>query len=246
MALFSFLKSKQEQENDNIIQSNIKSPDARGVVNARNWYADRYESILVQRNLLFIVVVLSLVVSVVSIFFVGKVTSQKTIEPMIVEIEEATGITNIVNPLESKSWTASRAVNEYFLMTYLRARETYNVASYVYNYNTIVRLMSSNDVYNNFKRTLNDPTTSPVALYGANNSTVLKIRSIQFLGDTPSGKSVEIRFAVVEQTGEQKSYNKIVSILWDYVQLELNFDDRMVNPLGFQIKSYAVAGERDV
>ena len=43
----------------------------------------------------------------------------------------------------------------------------------------------------------------------------------------------------------KKVYNKIVSLIWSYVEMNLNFDDRTINPLGFQIKSYSIANDVD-
>jgi type IV secretion system protein VirB8 len=208
-----------------------------------NWYADRYESVAVQRNMLFFISVIALVVTVISVICISKISLSKKVVPLVVEVEDKTGFTNFVNPEENQDWTTDKAINTYFLVKYIRARETYNVASYLYDYNTVVRLMSSPSVYRDFKEVLDDVSSNPVLTYGANNSTELKIRSIQFLKISPSQNNAQIRFAVVEQQGDKKTYNKIVSIVWSYVAMNLDFDDRNVNPLGFQILSYAISND---
>jgi type IV secretory pathway component VirB8 len=48
---------------------------------------------------------------------------------------------------------------------------------------------------------------------------------------------------VVEAFGNKSQHNKIVSILWNYSRMQMNFDERMVNPLGFQVKFYAVSDD---
>ncbi len=242
MSFFSRFFGSNKNESDQAIERNTK--EIPHVYEARNWYYDRYETLIVQRNVLFLVTVLSVIASIVAVFFVGKVTLSKSVEPMVIEVEEKTGITNIVNPNTDKTWTTDRAINEYFLMTYLTARETYNVANYTYNYSTVVRLLSNSVVYNQFKDFINNPATNPIAKYAANNYTTLRIRSIQFLEDSPSGdRNVQIRFSVVEAFGNKSQHNKIVSILWNYSRMQMNFDERMVNPLGFQVKFYAVSDD---
>ena len=242
MSFFSRLRGFIKSESDQAIEHNTK--EVPHVYEARNWYYDRYETLIVQRNVLFLVTVLSVIASVVAVFFVGKVTLSKSIEPMVIEVEDKSGITNIVNPNTDKTWTADRAINEYFLMTYLTARETYNVASYNYNYSTVVRLLSNTTVYNQFKDLINNPVTNPITKYAANNYTTLRIRSIQFLEDAPSGDhNVQIRFAIEEMLGNKLQYNKIVSILWNYSKMQMKFEERMVNPLGFQVKFYAVSDD---
>jgi len=208
-----------------------------------NWYADRYESVAVQRNMLFFISIVALLVTVISVIFISKISLSKKIVPLVVEVEDKTGFTNFVNPDENQQWTTDKAMNTYFLVNYIRARETYNVASYLYDYNTVVRLMSSPSVYRDFKSSLEDASGNPVLIYGANNSTELKIRSIQFLKISSSQSNAQIRFAITEQQGNKNTYNKIVSIVWSYVAMNLDFDDRNVNPLGFQVLSYAISND---
>lgn len=210
---------------------------------SQSWYADRYQSIAVQRNMMFFLSIVALVATVISVIFISKVTLSKTVEPLVVQVEDKTGITNLVNPRSDERWTTDKAINTYFLVNYLRARETYNVSSYAQNYNVVTRLMSSSTVYGQFKDSLNDQATNPITLYGANNSTVLKIRSIQFLKVSPTGNKAQIRFSTVEQAGHRKVVNKIVALDWSYVELNLNFEDRTINPLGFQVKAYSISDD---
>ncbi|MCH9754177.1 MAG: type IV secretion system protein [Alphaproteobacteria bacterium] len=209
----------------------------------KSWYADRYESISVQRNMLFFISLIALIATIIAVIFISKVTLSKTIEPLVVEVEDKSGFTNIVNPNEDEKWTTSKSINVFFLVEYLRARESYSVASYVQNYNTVVRLMSSAEVYNQFKNVLNNTDTNPVIKYGANNSTTIKIRSMQFLESTPEESSAQIRFSIIEEGNQKKQYNKIVSIVWSYIQMDLNFEDRTINPLGFQVKAYSISND---
>lgn len=236
MGLFSS-KIKKDQD-DALHQSNSNSESA--AVDARNWYSDRYQSLIVQRNFLFFIAILSLVVVIVSVFFISQLTLQKNIVPLVVEVEDKTGITYAVNPETNIKWTESTSINRYFLMKYLRARETYNVIDYIYNYNTIVRLLSSAQIYGEFTSYLNNKDTSPIVKYGSSNDTTLQLRSIQMLKDDPTSKTAQVRFTVKEQSGARKSYNKILLVAWSYKEISLNFNDRMVNPLGFQITSYSL------
>lgn len=226
------------------------SKDSGGNINngdlsqVKSWYEDRYQSLVVQRNLFFVLIVACVCVIVVSVVVIGTLSEKKTIEPMVIEIEDKTGITNIVNPDSDRRWTTDEALNKYFLMTYLKARETYNVATYDYNFNTVVRLLSSGEVFGQFRETISDSVNNPVALYGANVNTTLTIRSILFLPNNVSGQSAQIRFSV--NTSDGKKFPKIVSIIWNYVVLNLNFNDRMVNPIGFQVQSYSIADDVNV
>jgi type IV secretion system protein VirB8 len=220
-----------------------KGKDSENKGSNQSWYADRYQSIAVQRNMLFFLSIVALVATVISVIFISKVTLSKTIEPLVVQVEDKTGITTLVNPRSEERWTTDKSINTYFLVSYLRARETYNISSYAHNYNIVARLMSSSRVYSQFKNILNDPSTNPISLYGANNSTNIKIRSIQFLKVSDTDNKAQIRFSIVEQGGSRKVHNKIVALDWGYVELNLSFEDRTINPLGFQVKAYSISDD---
>jgi type IV secretion system protein VirB8 len=234
MALLDFLVKKED-----------KATGQAGVMkNTKGWYEDRYQTLVIQRNLFFTLASLCIIFITVGVVMIGSVVAKKRIEPMVIEVEELTGITTLVNPNTDKKWAVSKVINQYFLTTYLRSRETYNVAAYLYNYNTVVRLFSSGNVYNQFREIINNPSKSPISKYGVNNTTTLEIRSILFLKDNPGGgQTAQIRFTIIEGQGEKTRVNKIASILWDYVAMDLNFDDMMVNPLGFQVQFYTVSDD---
>lgn len=223
-------------------KDNVKAVDE--ATKTPNWYQDRYQQLSVQRNLFFFIAVLCIAFIGIDIVVIGAVISKKKIEPLVITVDEASGMTTLVNPIKDKSWGISEAVNNYFLISYLRARESYNVASYLYNYNTVVRLLSSPNVYREFKNFINDPANSPVLKYSSNNTTRIEIRSILMLKSSPGGgQNAQIRFSVVEEQGGRQKINKIASIIWDYVEMDLNFDEKTVNPLGFQVQFYTVSDD---
>jgi len=245
MPFFSKLTKKDSDKAVEVsADGNIRAQEDSSVSEARNWYSDRYESLLVQRNILFIISIVAIFASLFSAFVVMKVSLSKTVIPMLVEVEDKTGYTNIVNPRDRDIWTSDKALNEYFLLKYLNSRETYNSMTYYYNYYTIVRLLSANAVYRQFIQSIAGQA-SPITRYGSNMNTTLKIRSIQYLPIESGDQTVQIRFTIFENTGG-KYYNRIVNIAYNFVQMQLTFDERMVNPLGFQIKSYSVADDVDV
>ncbi|MFV9875924.1 MAG: virB8 family protein [Rickettsiales endosymbiont of Dermacentor nuttalli] len=218
-----------------------KSYDETDIVTeAKNWYSDRYESVLVQRNILLLLLIIVLCALIVSVFTIGSISASKSLEPFVVEIEDKSGITNVVNPFSRQDLTVDNALNTYFLINYMRARETYAVSNYEYNYRTIVRLYSTAVVYNAFTRAFQNNPKNPITMYGTNNSTSLKVRSIQFL--TP-GKTAQVRFTIVENEGAKTSFHKIATVDFEYTQMEMSIEDRFINPLGFQITNYVVSDE---
>lgn len=222
--------------------------DDKVVSTISNWYSDRYGSIIVQRNILFLLLLLSMFIVVIAIFQVSNVSSQYTVRPFVIEVEDKTGITNVVNPLANQELISNDVLNQYFIMKYIRARESYCDIDYKFNYLTVVRLFSSGSVYSNFRRFVNYDPKSPILLYGKSTCTAVKLRSIQFFKETLEENKVKktavIRFTVVDANGVRpiKDY-KIVSLEYNYVQMKLSNDDRDINPLGFQITNYKIDPE---
>ncbi len=222
----------------------FKKKDADNSLAAKkNWYADRYQTVLVQRNFLVLLTIASLVGIVVSVLAVIKVTSSKTIEPFVIEIEEKSGITNVIRPLLTQEFTGNEALRRYFIMKYLNARETYDGGSYQYNYFTVVRLLSAGDVYSEFRRfATSDTPGSPVRL-GPRGSKTIKVKSIS---PTPAGTqgqtgfTYQVRFTQISQEGQK---NLIAIINFDFIDLNLTTEERDINPLGFEVLGYRVDEE---
>ena len=67
----------------------------------RNWYEERYDNITVQRNLLFLLLLILLCLSIISIGVVAYVINTKRFDPFVIQIDDTTGIAKVVNPLSS-------------------------------------------------------------------------------------------------------------------------------------------------
>lgn len=229
-----------------------KAPDANSenvVSSINNWYSDRYNSIVVQRNLILIVLLLSLVLVISSVFIVGNVSSTFKIQPFVIEVEKKTGITNIVNPLVNRELVSNEVLNKYFITRYIKAREGYSSESWRYNYLTVVRLLSTPGVYRSFSRFFNESAQSPISLYGNRTSTIVSFRSIQFFpavvnsrGRMGDSRAV-VRFTILADKGNIRNavnnrIYKIVTLTYKYQQTKMSDADRMENPLGFFITSY--------
>ena len=144
-------------------QNEVPDANSENVVGSiSNWYSDRYNSVVVQRNLMVVVLLLSLLLVISSVFVVGNISSTFKIQPFVIEVENKTGITNIVNPLVNRELLSQEVLNKYFITRYIKAREGYSSESWRYNYLTVVRLLSSGSVYNVFKKFINSNIRSKI------------------------------------------------------------------------------------
>ncbi len=243
-------------KNNNVNEKAPIATSSNVVGNISNWYSDRYNSAAVQRNLLVIVLIASIALVIISTIIVGNMASSFKIQPFVIDVEDKTGITNIVNPLTNRDLTANDALNKYFIMEYIKAREGYSKSNWRYNSLTVVRLLSSLTVYNNFRRMLNS-NDNPEALYGDQISLNVVFRSIQLFPPVVDNKGVQgdsqavIRFTIFPDNGSTlqgvtgNRIHKILTITYRYEQTEMSNEDREINPIGFFITSYRADIEND-
>ncbi len=231
-----FLKKKDDKE--------------KTVSKIRNWYQDRYETVQIQRNVLFIILVALIGIFALTILGIIDLNSQKVYEPFIVQIEENTGIITKVNNQSVRNLPAEKAVRNSSLVRYILARESYNYADYKFNYNQIVRLMSSKEVYNEFNNMINSANPqSPVPL-GYTAKVEVRIKSLIDLNESQNLVQIRVEKArIPTNTFNSEEYFKkaaksyIITLRYQYRDLDLSETERYINPLGMQIIAYSISEE---
>lgn len=202
----------------------------------RNWYEERYESIIVQRNLLFLVLLIMLALSIVSVMVVAYVVNSKRFDPFVIQIDDVTGVAKIVNPLSSEYLDGNESLARYFIKKYVAARETYNPVDFDTNAMNTVRLLSSNSVYWNYRGFIRNEENNPVIKYGQKNTTYMTVKSWSKLA---KNKYI-LRFSLHETAQNRLVYHRIAVVEFEYLAMELSEQDRDVNPIGFQVIGYRV------
>lgn len=205
----------------------------------KNWYKDRYQYVLVQRKLLTLVTVLSLVCTLATVVVIAYLTPLKSVEPFVIQVDQKSGITQTVNPLTVRELTANEAVNNFFIVQYIRSRETYSIHDLKENYN-VVRIMSEREkIYPQFvaEADPNNPQSNAARL-GSTGLRTVKFKSITYLNP----QLVQARVLIEEKSDNigYAPYHKIVLIGFEYIKMSLTTEERYVNPLGFRVTDYRV------
>lgn len=215
----------------------------------RNWYNDRYQFVVIQRNILIVLTGLSLLCCAAVTFSISQLAPLKSVEPFVIQVDQKTGVTQVVNPLKVKEITGQESINNYFMVQYIRARESFLGAPdrNFYNYN-LVRVLSANDVFSQYQDgiVLTNPE-SPGARLGVKGSREVQIGTIKFLdrkslpGDEESRRYL-VNVRVVERGSSSggKVLQQIILIEFKYTELELTVEDRYLNPIGFRVLGYKV------
>ena len=221
---------------------------------SKHWYQDKYQHVLVQRNILALLALVALITALVAVLAVTRLAPLKSVEPYLIEIDEKTGITQKVEPVSRNDYAANEAVDRYFISTYVQARESYNFSTMRVNFNT-VRVMSAPDVFHSFRRA-SDPSleTSLAGVLGTTGMRTVRFRSISYIQNPPvprasteptPAKIAQVRIVTTDAKPNATDVEQywVVTMTFQYANLNLNEAEQLVNPLGFSVSSYQIQRE---
>ena len=171
--------------------------------------------------------------------------------PFLVMADAYTGtatVARVTGSFENQSITASDAINRSNVAQYVMARESYDFAVMGLRDWQLVFVMSDDPVSSSLKaRYANNNPQSPFNMYGKERAIRVKILSITPLEAQLNGgfrgASVRIQRSIYDKTKATTNYldNQLVTMRFRYVpNLALNEQERILNPLSFQVFEYRV------
>jgi type IV secretion system protein VirB8 len=200
----------------------------------KSWYSNRYQIVVVQRNILLLFTLVSMFSVAVAVIFVKNIMSSKSLEPYVIEVEQKTGIATVVDQLTAQNFTGDQMIRKYFINEFIHAASGYDPRTYKLDVDK-VRLMSVPAVYSDFRNRINARDLGTAAKID------VRIKSVQFTDNN----TAQIRIA--RQIGtEQNVQNKDEVITMGFYfspDMNLTMEERLINPLGFQVNRYLIAEE---
>ena len=171
--------------------------------------------------------------------------------PFLVMADAYTGTASVARlsgNLGENSITSNEAINRSNVAQYVLARESYDYAIMGLRDWEQVFVMSSQPVGAALQALYNRSNPqSPLVLYGTGRAVRVKILSITPLGVLPSGgfrgASVRIQRTLLDKRTGASTYmdNQLVTLQFEYkAALALNEQERVLNPLSFQVTEYRV------
>ncbi|MFT5703129.1 MAG: type IV secretion system protein VirB8 [Rickettsiales bacterium] len=200
----------------------------------KSWYSNRYEIVVVQRNILLLLALLLTIAMTTSILFVKFVVSSKSLEPYVIEVEEKSGVATIVNQLTTETLTADESIRNYFISQFIQAAVAYEPRTYKTDVE-IVRLLSNQNVYTEFRNRINSREL------GINSKIKIRIKSTKFFNSA----TAQVRILESFSSKEKGSYtkDKVINMSFVFTNLNLTAEERLINPLGFQVTRFLISEE---
>lgn len=204
---------------------------------AESWAADRLTDLQTSRRRAWFIGGIMAFVAISEAIALMVLLPLKTIEPYTLLVDRQTGHVEALRPLDASVITPDEALTRSFLVQYVIARETFDIATLQQDYRRAV-LWSDGEARGAYiSDMLASNPQSPLSRLPRNTVVEVEIKSISMLSDSSS----MIRYSLVrrDRGAQPRSLGNRVSILsWTYSGEPMTMADRLVNPLGFQVTRY--------
>lgn len=169
-------------------------------------------------------------------------TPLKSVEPFVARVNETTGAVDVITTIKNKQMHYGEVIDKYWLAEYVRFREGYDWHTIQSTYDATL-LMSAPDVQVAFKALYNSPN-APHKVLKQQSKIVVKVTNISFIGDTAQVRFEKQTLPSSGQTEDPVPPQKMIAtIAFEFKSTPMTENDRLVNPLGFQVLSYRVDPE---
>jgi type IV secretion system protein VirB8 len=161
----------------------------------------------------------------------------KTAVPYTLLVDRQTGYVEALKPLERETIAPDRALTRSFLAQYVIARESFAIDSLKDDYRKVA-LWSAGEARDRYVAGMQATNpASPLATLPRRALVSVTINSVSSLNaDTSLVRFTTTRADLGAQ--DQPSQHWAAVITWRYSGAEMTADDRLLNPLGFQVTRY--------
>jgi type IV secretion system protein VirB8 len=204
---------------------------------AESWGADRHDELTKSRRTAWIVASVAAAIALCEALALVFLMPLKTVEPYTLLVDRHTGYVQALNPLEPARVSGDTALTQSFLVQYVIARENYDVDSVQNDYRKVA-LWSADKARSDYLGLMqsNNPA-SPLVKYPRNSVVETLVKSVSPI----SANVALIRFDTRRRdtAGDwQPAQSWVSTIKYRYSGEPMKQEDRVFNPLGFQVLSY--------
>lgn len=204
---------------------------------AATWADDRQAAQYSSRRTAWIVAGVALFVSVLLALALIALVPLKTVEPYTLLVDRQTGYVQAVDPLEPQRISGDAALTQSFLVQYVIARESFDIASVQADYRKVT-LWSADRARTRYVAGMQASNPeSPLARYSRSTVIDTVVKSISPMSADTAMVRFETRRA--DAGGPPRTTGSWVAVIrYRYVGEPMRVEDRYLNPLGFQVIGY--------
>lgn len=204
---------------------------------AESWAQDRDAAEGRSRRIAWSVAAVAAAIAVLEGFALIALIPLKREVPYTLLVDRQTGYVEALRPLEQQSLTPDTALTRSFLVQYIIARESFNADSLQENYRK-VGLWSADEARARYVDLMKPSNPiGPLATLPRAATIDVRVRSVSSLG----ADRALVRFDTVRSNrgnSEQLIDNWAAVVTYRFTDAEMSAQDRLINPLGFQVIRY--------
>ena len=204
---------------------------------AATWNRDRLDAMQRSQRIAWWVAGAAASIAVLEAIALVVLTPLKTVEPYTLMVDRTTGYVQALKPLDAAKIAPDTALTQSFLVQYVIARESFDIATVTPSYNKVA-LWSAEKARSDYLGLMQvSNPMSPLAVYPRTTLVETRVKSV-----SPIGTNVAlVRFDTIrtDAGGQPQPPRPFVAVIrYRYSGEPMKLEDRFVNPLGFQVLRY--------
>lgn len=206
-------------------------------VEAGSWAEDRQDELRRSRRTAWIIAFAAAAVALLLALALIVLLPLKTVEPYTLLVDRNTGFVQALEPLHPERVSGDTALTQSFLTQYVIAREGFDADSLQTNYRRVA-LWSADTARSTYVagQQVSNPE-SPLARYPRSTVVEARVRSISPIG--PNVAMVRFETQRRDAAGQVQPPQAWVAVIrYQYSGEPMRMEDRLINPLGFQVLRY--------
>lgn len=204
---------------------------------AESWSNDRERDSSRSRRIAWTAAAIAAAIMLLEAVALVLLIPLKSEVPYTLLVDRQTGYVEALRPLEHKGLTPDAALTRSFLVQYVIARESFDIDTVQQNYRKAALWSADRERSRYLGLMKASNPASPLAVLPRGASIDVRIRSISSL----SPDSALVRFDTVltlPGSSRQRIENWAAVIRYHFTETPMSGEDRLVNPLGFQVVRY--------
>lgn len=204
---------------------------------AETWATDTRELSARSRRTAWTIAGIAVAVAAFEAVALAMLAPLKTIQPVTLLVDKQTGYVQALDPLSPRRITADEALTDSLLAQYVSAREGFDRATVSSAYRRVA-LWSSGTARQIYllQMPASNPA-SPFQRYSPGTVVNANVKSVSKLN--PRTALVRFDTSVADRSGRSDPPQPWIAVVrFRYTDAPMRFEDRLVNPLGFQVLSY--------
>ena len=204
---------------------------------AASWNRDRLQATRSSQRVAWWIAAVAAAIALLEAVALVLLMPLKRVEPYTLMVDRTTGYVQALNPLDTAKVTPDAALTQSFLVQYVSARESFDIATINGNYRKVALLSAGNARTGYLAGMQTSNPTSPLTLYPRTTVVDVRVKSVSPLG----ANAALVRFDTIRSDAgaqQQAPVPWVAVVRYRYSGQPMKLEDRFINPLGFQVTGY--------